>query len=230
MSHDTELPMRKQILDVAGAMFLRYGYGGTTFQKIAGELGIVKSTITYHFKNKFMLMEELIDDFFEMLKSFVDSYPDEYRNKYWRHCVVYIYAYRRIMSCPRTMELFYHKDQQEQWMNHKIDVVSHVLEQVEQDFHKSYDMKDLRIKVRMDMGARINLYTYYQENPGAMTLDEYCYYHIYHIGVLCKLDELTIRENIRDAFAFADSHQPPAHCIFGRPAASFIKTSFPSPQ
>ena len=64
MSHDTELPMRKQILDVAGAMFLRYGYGGTTFQKIAGELGIVKSTITYHFKNKFMLMEELIDDFF----------------------------------------------------------------------------------------------------------------------------------------------------------------------
>lgn len=196
-------------------MFLQYGYSGTTFQKIADELGIVKSTITYHFKNKFMLMEELIDDFFEMLKKFIDSYPEEYRNKYWRHCVVYIYAYRRIMSSPRTMELFYHKDQQEQWMNHKVDIVSHIFEQVSQDFHKSYDMKDLRIKVRIDMGGRVQLYTCFQENPGVMTVDEYCYYHIYHIGLLCKLDELTIQENIQEAFKFADSHQPPKHSIFG---------------
>lgn len=215
MNYDTEPPMKKQILDVAGSMFLHYGYGGTTFQKIANELGIVKSTITYHFKNKFMLMEELIDDFFDMLKRFVDSYPEEYKNKYWRHCVVYIYAYRRIMDSPRTMELFYHKDQQEQWMNHKVEVVSQIFEQVEQDFHKSYDGNDLRMKVRMDMGARVQLYIFFHENPGAMTLDEYCYYHIYHIGVLCKLDELTIQENIRDAFAFANSHHPPKHCIFG---------------
>ena len=56
------------------------------------------------------------------------------------------------MSTPRTRELFYHKDQQAQWMNHKIEVVTGIFEQVEQDFHKSYDVKDLQIKVPIDMG------------------------------------------------------------------------------
>ncbi len=215
INHDTEPTLREQILSVAGDMFLQYGYGGTTFQKIADQLGIVKSTITYHFKNKFMLMEELIDNFFSFLKTYIDSYPEEYKNKYWRHCVLYIYAYRRIMSTPRTRELFYHKDQQAQWMNHKIEVVTGIFEQVEQDFHKSYDLDDLKFKALMDMGARGHLYASFQENPGAMTLDQYCYYHVYHIGILCRLDEMTIQENIRNAFAFADSHQPPKHFIFG---------------
>ena len=41
---------------------------------------------------------------------------------------------------------------QQQWMNHKIDTVSRIYEQVSQDFHKSYDVKDLQIKVPIDMG------------------------------------------------------------------------------
>lgn len=48
-----------------------------------------------------------------------------------------------------------------------------------------------------------------------MTIDEYCYYHLYHMGIPCRLDELTIQENIRQAFDFADSHQPPTHFVFG---------------
>lgn len=43
---------------------------------------------------------------------------------------------------------------QQQWMNHKIDTVSRIYEQVSQDFHKSYDVKDLQIKVPIDMGPR----------------------------------------------------------------------------
>lgn len=39
-----------------------------------------------------------------------------------------------------------------------------------------------------------------------MTLRQFCYYHVYLIGILCKLDELTIQENIRDAFDFIDRH------------------------
>ncbi|MCI8607756.1 MAG: hypothetical protein HFG72_13445 [Hungatella sp.] len=104
---------------------------------------------------------------------------------------------------------------QRQWMNHKIDTVSRIYEQVSQDFHKSYDVKDLQIKVPIDMGARVQLYACFHENPGAMTIDEYCYYHLYHMGILCRLDELTIQENIRQAFDFADSHQPPTHFVFG---------------
>lgn len=206
--------LKDQILEVAGNMFIQYGYSGTTFQKIADELGIAKGTITYHFKNKFLIMEIFIDNFFKMLRQFVDSYPEEYKNKYWRHCVVYIYAYRQIMSTPRTIELFYHKDQQAQWQTHKIEIVSQIYKQIEQDFHKSYDMNDLRIKAYIDMGARSRLFSVYQAGTGALTLDQFCYYHVYLLGCLCKLDEQTIQENIQDAFAFADSHQPPEHPIF----------------
>ncbi len=213
-SIDTTKNLREQILEVAGNMFVQYGYSGTTFQKIADELGIVKSTITYHFKNKFFIMEELIDGFFELLKAYVDSYPEAYQNSYWRHCVVYIFAYRQIMKTPRSRELFYHKDQQLQWQNHKIEIISKIFENIEQDFHKSYNLEDLRIKVCIDMGARIQLYNYYLEHPGVLSLDQYCYYHLYHIGILCKLDEVTIQENIQKAFQFADTHTPPEHFVF----------------
>lgn len=47
-----------------------------------------------------------------------------------------------------------------------------------------------------------------------MTLDQYCYYHIYLIGALCKLDELTIQENIHSAFRFADAHELEVDSIF----------------
>lgn len=92
---------------------------GTTFQKIADELNITKGAITYHFKNKFMIMETFIDDLFSQIKGYVDSFPEEYKNRYWRHCIIYIYAYRKIMSTPKNMELFYHKDQQLIWQNHQ---------------------------------------------------------------------------------------------------------------
>ena len=107
MANETEnTNLKEQILQVAGRMFLEYGYSGTTFQKIADELGITKGSITYHFKNKFLIMEIFIDDFFNQLKAFIDSFPDEYQNIYWRYCVMYIYAYRRIMRTPRNIELF----------------------------------------------------------------------------------------------------------------------------
>lgn len=218
-SHMTDSPdksknLKEEILEVTGRLFLQYGYSGTTFQQIADELGITKGAITYHFKNKFLIMEIFIDDYFRMLKDFIDSYPEEYKNKYWRHCVVYIYAYRQIMKTPRSIELFYHKDQQAQWQSHKIEIVSHIYEQIEKDFHKSYKMEDLRIKAYIDMGARSRLFDVYQNNPGVLTLDQYCYYHIYLLGSLCKLDEMTIQENIAAAFQFADSHEPPVHAIF----------------
>ena len=63
--------LKAQILQVAGRMFLEYGYSGTTFQKIADELNITKGSITYHFKNKFLIMEIFIDDFFNQLKAYI---------------------------------------------------------------------------------------------------------------------------------------------------------------
>ena len=205
--HDTENKnLKDSILEVTGRMFLQYGYNGTTFQKVADELHIAKGSITYHFKNKFMIMEIFIDDLFSRIKEYIDSFPEEYKNRYWRHCVIYTYAYEKIMSTPRNIELFYHKDQQQQWQEHNLPIVSGIYEDIEKDFHKSYDLADLQMKARIDMAARSRLFQTYQENPGIMTLRQFCYYHVYLIGILCKLDELTIQENIRDAFDFIDRH------------------------
>lgn len=198
--------LKEEILEVTRRMFLQYGYNGTTFQKIADELHIAKSSITYHFKNKFMIMEIFIDDLFLQIKKFIDSFPEEQQNLYWRRCVIYTYAYEKIMSTPRNMELFYHKDQQKRWQDHKLSIVAGIYEDIEKDFHKSYDISDLQMKARIDMSARSKLFQTYQENPSIMTLREFCYYHIYLIGILCKLDEQTIQENIQSAFDFVDRH------------------------
>lgn len=198
--------LKDKILEVTKRMFLQYGYSGTTFQKVADELNIAKSSITYHFKNKFMIMETFIDDLFTQIKAYIDSFPEEYKNCYWRHCIIYIYAYQKILSTPRNIELFYHEDQQHQWQEHKLLIVSRIYEEIEQDFHKSYDLEDLQMKACIDMGARSKLFETYQRNPGTMTLYQFCYYHVYLLGILCKLDEQTIQENIQDAFDFVNRH------------------------
>ena len=100
-----------------------------------------------------MIMEIFIDDLFSRIKEYIDSFPEEYKNRYWRHCVIYTYAYEKIMSTPRNIELFYHKDQQQQWQEHKLPIVSGIYEDIEKDFHKSYDLADLQMKARIDMAA-----------------------------------------------------------------------------
>ena len=90
--------VKTQILTTAEKMFHDYGYNNTTFQQIADEIGITKSTISYHFKNKYLLLLYMIDEYFQYLRDFIDQYPDEYQNAYWRICVMYIYFYRVITS------------------------------------------------------------------------------------------------------------------------------------
>ena len=65
------------------------------------------------------------------------------------------------------------------------------------------------------IGARIRLHEIYKSGAERMTLDDYCYYHIYLLGTLCKLDEATMDENIREAFEFTRRHAPPEHRVFG---------------
>lgn len=207
--------LKNQILNLAGDMFREYGYKGTTFQRIADQLGIAKSTITYYYGNKFMLMEYWIDDYFDMLKKFIDSFHDEYKNKYWRHCVIYSYVYRTMLQNERNQELFYHEKEQSLWQNYEIETVARIYESIEKDFKIPYELDDLRIKAHIDMGARRNLYETYVNSPGSLSINRFVYYHLYLIGILCKLDEKTISENIQSADDFVSKHTPPVHKVFG---------------
>ena len=201
--------VKTQILTTAEKMFHDYGYNNTTFQQIADEIGITKSTISYHFKNKYLLLLHMIDEYFQYLRDFIDQYPDEYQNAYWRICVMYIYFYRVITSSEKNLDLFYRKDAMDVWETSKVGIVSNHYRAIIRDFHKPFDELDLRMSVCMDLGARRRLYhEFLSGNSDLQNIDTFCYYHVYLIGILCRLDLPTIQENLRLAFDFANKYTP----------------------
>lgn len=206
--------LRKDILDVAEKMFHDYGYAGATFQKIAETLGITKGAITYHFKNKHLIMAELVEIFFIAIRNFIDAHPEYYRNAYWRYSVMYIYAYRIIMSKRSFQELFYQEDQIVLWDNVLSKKLKFVYENIARDFGKSFTEDELLVTAVMDLGARRNMYHLYMKIPGLDSIDKFCRSHVYMIGCLSRLDEATIRENIKYAFEFTDAFELPPLPLF----------------
>ncbi|MGL4345021.1 MAG: TetR/AcrR family transcriptional regulator [Cellulosilyticaceae bacterium] len=206
--------LKADILRVAQRMFKELGYDGTTFQKIADVLGITKGAITYHFKNKHFIIAYFIEDYFETLRKFIDSFPEEYCNSYWRYCVMYIYAYRTIMSHEKNYSLFYHKNQMSLWESLKVETVQRNYKEIAKDFHKTFSDEELYMITFMDLGARRRLYREFVNANEILTIDKYAYYHIYLIGFLAKLDEMSVKENIQKAFEFADRHSAPIPAIF----------------
>jgi AcrR family transcriptional regulator len=49
------------ILDVASKLFIQHGYGGTSMQDIAHELGITRTALYYYFKNKEEILVRLTE-------------------------------------------------------------------------------------------------------------------------------------------------------------------------
>lgn len=207
--------LKNEILETSQRMFIKYGYDGATFQKIADELDITKGAITYHFKNKHLIILHIFDIFFEQTRAFIDSYPDAYENVYWRTTLTYIYVYRKIIGDKKIRPLFYHHEQMSQWQSGKVGTVYDIYKAITKDFHKHFTHEELLMTTYMDLGARARVYAEFSDNPDLMSIDKFCYYHVYLVGTLARLDEYTIRENIQKAFAFADDH-PFDQMLFGR--------------
>lgn len=206
--------LKTDILSVAEILFKENGYDATTFQMISDILGITKGAITYHFKNKHHIFGSLLDDYFFTVKAYIDSFPQEYRNRYWRTCATYIFAYRTILGNPRNERLFFHKEQMFLWEATKVSTVFTIYKAIVEDFHKTFDDDELMVSVYMDLGARRRLHEEYSKQNPLLSIDRFCYYHVYLIGCLCRLDEATIKENIQLAFDFCDAHTPPCTTVF----------------
>lgn len=206
--------LKADILRVSQDMFQELGYDETTFQKISDVLGITKGAITYHFKNKHLIIGYLIQEYFEELRKYIDSYPKEYKNQYWRFSVMYIFAYRTIMKTEKNRNLFYHKNQMSLWETTKKDTVRLIYQDIAADFHKVFTEEELIMVSLMDLGARRRMYEAFLVGETQLTVDLFAYYHVYLIGFLSKIDEATVKENIRSAFEFADCHNPPVTPIF----------------
>lgn len=72
--------MRKDILEVAGKMFLNLGFKSVTMDDIANEMGISKKTIYQHFSNKTKLIEDTTDYVFHFVCEGIDCIIAENKN------------------------------------------------------------------------------------------------------------------------------------------------------
>ena len=52
---------RQHIIDVANELFYHQGYSNTSFANIVDKTGLSKGNITYHFKNKKTILEEIVN-------------------------------------------------------------------------------------------------------------------------------------------------------------------------
>lgn len=206
---DTMPDLRERILATAGDLFARRGYKATTFREIADALGITKGAITYHFKNKHLIVDELFQRYFDVLRAHIDAFPEAYLDQYWRFGTMYILAYRAILSSPIVNDLFHARDQQELWSVTKAATIRGIYRDIAHDFHKVFSEEELSVTASFDWSGRLSLYRAFTTPGGHMSPDRFCRYNMYHMGLLARLDEATIARDIAAAFAFADAHKAP---------------------
>ena len=60
---------RKTIMDAALRLFSEHGYDATPISRIAVEAGVGKSLIYHYFRKKSDMLDEIVDEFFRMLKN-----------------------------------------------------------------------------------------------------------------------------------------------------------------
>ncbi|WP_433520390.1 TetR/AcrR family transcriptional regulator [Nocardia pseudovaccinii] len=74
------ITLRDQLLDAALRLFTVHGFGGTSLQDIATEVGCSKASLIYHFASKEAIATELLAptwDAVEELLTRLDSLPDD---------------------------------------------------------------------------------------------------------------------------------------------------------
>lgn len=64
---------RQRLLDVAKALISQHGFGGTSLQMIADELGFTKAAIYYHFRTRDQLLIALVEPLLHHIRAVVES-------------------------------------------------------------------------------------------------------------------------------------------------------------
>ena len=201
--------MKNEIITVAARLLKQHGYDKTTYQMIADILGISKSVITYHFKSKQLMVSSIFEDYVGLIQEYVNANLTDGFNFYLYHCIVHICLYREVMSIGNIKEIFFHKDIFSLWFNGKLDIIENSFRDITTDFKKDFTDDDIHLTAVMNQGAKQSLYYEFLENPGIMSVDKYCYYYVYLLGLLSKLDESTIQKNITRAYEFLSNHNTP---------------------
>lgn len=206
--------MRDEILACAERLFKTHGYDKATFQMIADELGITKGAISYHFKFKWGIFDELFSNYLKLLHEFIgDNLRGKY-NVYLHYAIIYIWFFRQVMSTEENWESFYHNEIKTFMQRERFHMFKTMFEKISEDFHKGFTEEEIRMACHMGVGAVVKLLLEYDQGTEPISIDKYCYYFAYMIGILARLDEATINKNIDAAFAFLDKHDIPKFSLF----------------
>jgi len=207
--------MKDEILACAERMFKSYGYDKTTFQMIADELGITKGAISYHFKFKWGIFDELFSRYLLSLHTYVgENLPKEHYNSYLHYAVIYICFFRHVMGSKSNWESFYRNEVKDYMHRERFDMFRVMFKKITTDFRKDFTEEEIRIACHMGIGAVVKLLREFDLGTEPISIDRYCYYYVYMIGLLSHLDEATIKKNITLAFEFLDKKNTPNFSLF----------------
>jgi len=208
--------MRNEILQCAERLFKVHGYDKTTLQMIANELGITKGAVSYHFKVKWGVFNELFTKYLISLHEYIGkNLKKSYNsNAYLHYSVIYICLFRQFMATPENWQSFYRNEVKTFLQKERFDLFKMMFEKISADFHKDFSEEEIEITCHLGIGAVVKLLKEFDMGIRDMSVDKYCYYYAYLIGVLSRLDEAAIKKNIALAFEFLEGHTPPLFSMF----------------
>jgi len=195
-------------------MFKVHGYDNTTFQMIADELKITKGAISYHFKFKWGIFDELFSNYLKSLHEYIAENLKQNSNSYLHYSVLYIHFFRQVMKNEENWNFFYKNEIKNFLKREKFNLFNIMFKRITTDFHKDFTEEELRMACHMGIGAVMKLLDEYENGTEEMPIDKYCYYYVYIIGVFSRLDEATMKKNTDLAFDFLSTHTPPTFSLF----------------
>jgi len=203
------VPTRRDIINIAVPMFRERGYDKTTLKMIASELGLAHSVIAHHFKNKRGIIKAILDEFIHSIREHIRTVVSEDANEYLLICIEYLYICREVMSFEDKWRVFYHQENIELWKG--LSFIEDEYRTITKQFQKELTDDEIRMTAIMDLGARLRLLE--ERNLGNITCEEFYHNLLYLIGLLSRLDEMTIQRNIKRASEIADNNVPAIHFL-----------------
>jgi len=206
--------VKENILICAERLFKAKGYDKTTFQMIADKLGITKGAISYHFKYKWGIFDELFSGYLKSLHNYIGENLEKNSNSYLHYAIIYICFFRQVMSTKANWDFFYRNEIKNFLQREKFNLFNIMFNKITADFHKNFTAEEINMACHMGIGGVMKLLEEFDIDGEQMPADKYCYYFAYLIGILSLLDEATIKKNIALAFEFLDKHAAPRFSLF----------------
>ena len=202
--------IKEDILTVSERLMKIHGYENTTFDMIAGELGISNATISYYYKNKRWILFWFFKKYVDLLSGYITKNLPANPNYYLASCIINNFFYREVMKTKENWNLFYTKENPMIAAPEYLDKKEESYKRIVKDFHTDISDDEIHTATMMENAVKISLYKEHDKLDGSMPADKFCYYDNLTIGYYMGIDSRLIRENMHRAVEYADSHTPPS--------------------